>query len=80
VLVGASCDSPEAQKKFKEKHNLPYTLLSDPEGKLAAAFGFGPRQRKTAVVDKEGRLEKVCATVTAPTHAKDLLKELAGGK
>src|SRR6202046_4370767 len=31
VVLGISRDTPKAQKKFKEKYNLPYTLLADPD-------------------------------------------------
>ena len=80
ALLGASRDTPEVQKAFKEKHNLPYTMASDPKGELAAAFGFKPGERKTAVIGKDGKLEKLYAQVAAATHAKDVLKDLEAKK
>ena len=39
VILGLSPDDPEALKKWKEKENLPYDLLSDPEHKVLEAWG-----------------------------------------
>lgn len=38
-ILGVSRDSVAAQKQFQENRHLPFTLLADPEGKLAEAFG-----------------------------------------
>ncbi len=38
-ILGVSRDSPEAQKKFQDKYHLPFTLIADKDGKVAAAFG-----------------------------------------
>lgn len=37
-ILGVSRDTPEAQKKFKEHQNLPFTLIADTDGKVAEAF------------------------------------------
>jgi len=37
----------EIQKKFYEKHDLGFSLLSDPDHKIAEAFGVGMRKRFT---------------------------------
>jgi peroxiredoxin Q/BCP len=37
-ILGVSCDTPEAQKKFKEHQKLPFTLIADIDGKVADAF------------------------------------------
>lgn len=37
-ILGVSCDTPEAQKKFKDHQNLPFTLIADTDGKVAEAF------------------------------------------
>lgn len=39
TVIGVSRDKPEAQKKFKEKYNLPFTLIADDDGKVIEAFG-----------------------------------------
>ena len=39
TVIGISADQPKALAKWKEKQNLPYTLLSDPDHKIIEAFG-----------------------------------------
>ena len=39
TVLGVSMDKPEAQKAFKEKYKLPFTLLADSEGVVVKAFG-----------------------------------------
>jgi thioredoxin-dependent peroxiredoxin len=80
VVLGASRDTPEAQKAFKEKYNLNYPLLSDPKGELATALGLTPGQRQTVVIGKDGKIEKIYKTVTAASHAQDVLKDLNANK
>ncbi len=81
VLVGVSGDSDESHKAFAAHHKLPFRLISDPDGKLAAQFkvpfraGFASRQ--TIVIDKEGRIKKVYRSVDVTTHAKDVLGDLS---
>lgn len=76
VVFGASRDTPEAQKAFKEKFKLNYSLLSDPKGEMATAFGFKPGARSTIVIDKDGKVEKVIEKAGTETHAKELLGDL----
>ncbi|NDJ61616.1 MAG: peroxiredoxin, partial [Chloroflexi bacterium] len=40
VVLGLSDDPPDANRKWKEKENLPYDLLSDPEHKVIEAWGI----------------------------------------
>ena len=39
AVIGISPDKPEAQAKFKEKYDLPFTLLADEEKAAAEAYG-----------------------------------------
>jgi len=59
-VIGISRDSAESHEKFKSHHRLPFTLLSDPGGKVAAAWGvkgmLGLPGRVTYVFDKGGVL------------------------
>jgi peroxiredoxin Q/BCP len=77
AVLGVSRDTPEKQKEFKEKYELKYPLLSDPDGKLAQALGIEPGKRQTVVIGKDGKIERVYAEVAAATHAADLMKDLA---
>jgi peroxiredoxin Q/BCP len=38
-ILGVSKDSPEAQKRFQQKHHLPFDLIADVDGKVAHVFG-----------------------------------------
>ena len=76
VVLGASRDTPEELKKFKEQYNLPYSLLSDQRGELARALGVTPGARQTVIIGPAGVLERVITQVTAKTHPEDLLAEL----
>lgn len=87
VIVGVSPDDRGKHQKFKEKHNLPFTLLVDDEHKLAEAFGvwklkknFGNEymgiERSTFLLDKEGKLIKEWRKVKVKDHVAEALQEL----
>lgn len=76
AVFGASRDSVEDQAKFKQKYNLNYPLLADTKGELATALGLKPGARHTAIISKDGKIEKQITTVSAATHASDVLKDL----
>jgi peroxiredoxin Q/BCP len=60
-ILGVSKDTVEAQKKFHENRKLPFTLIADPEGKVAEAFHVplipvvGVTQRQSFII-KDGKL------------------------
>ena len=67
VVMGISPDLPEKLVKFREKHNLPFILLSDPDHQVAEAYGaWGEKKmvgktyegiiRSHLAVDEEGRV------------------------
>lgn len=67
VVIGISPDGPEALVKFRQKYNLPFILLSDPDHQVAEAYGvWGEKSfmgktsmgivRSHFAVDEEGRL------------------------
>lgn len=39
IIIGISADSVKSHKKFQERYNLPFILLSDPKKEAAKAFG-----------------------------------------
>jgi len=70
-----------------KKYNLNFPLLSDPDKKVAEAYGaYGEKKmygkvtkgiiRSTFIIDEEGRIEKVWYNVKAKGHVEKLLKEL----
>jgi len=83
-VLGISADTPIAQKKFKEKYDLPYTLLADTDKKVAEAFGvikeknmYGRKvkgiARTTFLIDGEGKIAKVFESVKPDGHAEEVL-------
>jgi peroxiredoxin Q/BCP len=87
VIVGVSKDSVESHQKFKEKHGLPFTLLSDPEGKVLDLYGVWKRkslhgrtfmgtERTTFLIDEKGIVVKVYRKVKAKGHAQTCLLDL----
>jgi peroxiredoxin Q/BCP len=60
-VVGVSMDSEESHKGFAEKHELPFTLLSDNTGEVTRKYDLkswlpGRSARGVVVIDKEGRV------------------------
>ncbi len=58
-VIGVSNDDPETHARFIEEYKLPFTLLSDPDHKVADAFGIGKMMglfpgRVTFVIDRDG--------------------------
>jgi peroxiredoxin Q/BCP len=87
VIVGVSKDGVESHQKFKEKHDLPFTLLSDSEGKVLELYGvwkkkslygrtFMGTERTTFLIDKKGGVVKVYRKVKAKGHAQTCLLDL----
>jgi peroxiredoxin Q/BCP len=77
-VLGVSEDKPEAQKKFKEKHNLPFTLIADSDGKVAKAFGvplnvMGMTARQSFLI-KDGKVVWNMLKASTSEHASDVLK------
>ena len=84
VVLGISADSVESHKKFKEKNNLPFTLLSDPEKEVIKAYGaWGTKKmygkeyegimRYTYVIGSDGTVEKTFGKVKTAQHGEELL-------
>jgi len=87
VVIGISPDPPKALVKFREKHNLPFILLSDPDHKVAEAYGaWGEKKmygktyegiiRSHFAIDEEGRLMAFELKVKPLTTADFLLVSL----
>jgi peroxiredoxin Q/BCP len=84
VILGMSKDSVQSHQKFKEKNNLPFTLLSDVEGKVFELYGVWKKkslygktfmgiERTTFLIDEEGIVRKVYRKVNPKGHAKTCL-------
>jgi thioredoxin-dependent peroxiredoxin len=87
VVLGISADPPKVQKKFEEKYDLPYTLLSDVEKKTCEAYGvikeknmYGKKvkgiARTTFVIGPDGRIAHIFENVKPDGHAEEVLEFL----
>lgn len=83
-VVGISKDDAAAHEKFKAKHSLNFTLLTDPEKEVINAYGaWGMKQfgregtlRKTFIIDPAGNVVKVYGRVTPLGHGKQVIEQL----
>ena len=88
AVVGVSPDKPGVQAKFKEKYDLPFTLLADEEKAAAQAYGvwkeknmYGKKvmgiARTTFIIGSDGKIEKIYENVKAKGHAAQVLGDLS---
>ncbi|WP_455282206.1 thioredoxin-dependent thiol peroxidase [[Eubacterium] cellulosolvens] len=91
VILGISKDSIESHKKFKDKNNLHFTLLSDPKAEVQKLYGvwkeknlYGKKymgtERSTFLINEKGILEKIYRKVKVKGHAEVCLLELKANK
>jgi thioredoxin-dependent peroxiredoxin len=81
-VYGVSLDSPESHRRFREKHNLNFPLLTDEGGRAADALGVlresGEKaNRVTFLLDPGGRIARVYPEVSPETHADEILEDAA---
>ena len=87
-MLGISADKASAQKKFKEKYDLPYTLLADPDKKIAEEFGvvkeknmYGKKvmgiERTTFLIGPDGKVTHVFEKVKPDGHAEEVLEKVS---
>ena len=85
--VGISPDVPESQKKFDDKFELGFPLLSDPDHKVATAYGvwvernmYGKKymgiKRSSFLIDENGKLEAIWYNVKPEATVPNVLKTL----
>lgn len=84
VVIGISTDSVASHKKFVEKYNLPFILLSDEDKKVVEKYGvwkeksmYGKKymgiERTTFIIGKEGKIKRVFPKVKVAGHAEEVL-------
>ncbi|WP_142415736.1 thioredoxin-dependent thiol peroxidase [Hathewaya massiliensis] len=87
VILGVSRDSLKSHDKFKEKHCLPFVLLSDEEEVLCNLYGvlkeknmFGKKcmgiERSTFIINEEGIIKKIFRKVKVANHVEEVLSNL----
>lgn len=83
-VLGASADSPAKQLKFKEKYELPFSLLADESKEVVKAYEvwgtkkfmgktFDGIYRTTFVIDENGMIDEVISDVKTKDHAAQIL-------
>jgi peroxiredoxin Q/BCP len=84
-ILGVSRDTVSSHEKFKQKHDLPFDLLSDPDEKLCRAFDvikeknmYGRKvlgiERSTFLVDAAGVLRREWRKVKVDGHVENVLE------
>lgn len=88
-IIGVSKDSVESHRKFADKYNLTFTLLSDAEKRVIEAYDvwkeknmYGKKTmgvvRTTYLIDEEGIITKAFAKVNATKNPEDMLEIIWG--
>ena len=88
VVLGISADGAESHRKFRDKYELPFPLLSDPDRKVMEKYGaYGEKMmygkktvgviRSTVIVGPDGKVAKHWKKVAkAETHPEKVLEVL----
>ena len=85
-VVGVSKASAASHRRFKDRYDLPFTLLSDTSTMMLQAFGaWGEKKmygktvmgtiRRTFIFNEDGILERIIEKVDTKNHAEQILKE-----
>jgi peroxiredoxin Q/BCP len=88
VVLGVSPDTESSHVKFREKYELPFTLLADTDHSVSEQYGvWGEKKfagksymgvkRTTFVIDADGTIKTVMHDVKPATHADEVLAALA---
>jgi thioredoxin-dependent peroxiredoxin len=85
TVIGVSKDSLQSHEKFRSKYGLKVRLGSDPDKKLAEAYGVWVQKslygrsymgmdRATFLVDAKGIIQRIWRKVKVPGHAEAVLE------
>jgi peroxiredoxin Q/BCP len=80
-VVGVSLDSVQSHAEFKQKHALPFPLLSDTDGRVLEAYGVprspkGYASRTTFIIDSQGMIRRIFPEVDPAVHVREVLEVL----
>ncbi|HSE39560.1 MAG TPA: thioredoxin-dependent thiol peroxidase [Acidobacteriota bacterium] len=87
VVLGVSADSVNSHQKFKNKYNLNFPLLSDPDRSTIEKYAvwkeknmYGKKtmgiERTTFIIDEEGKIAHVFPKVKVDGHTEEVLQKL----
>jgi len=78
AILGISYDSAESHRLFREKYDLPLTLLSDSKKEVAGLYGtrgiYPLASRRSFLIDENGYILKIIKDVDVTTHSQDVLR------
>lgn len=84
VVFGISLDDVESHQQFSKKNKLPFSILSDPAGKVAKQYdSLGDywvvkfAKRNSFVINPTGNIVKIYKGVDPQTHVQEVLKDLS---
>lgn len=82
-IVGISVDTSESHAKFAEKYHLPFPLLADTDGKVAASYNaltnlliIKIAKRHTFLIDPDGKIKKIYTSVNVSNHSQQIIDDL----
>ena len=82
-VVGMSIDDSFSHKKFAEKYNLPFPLLSDASGEVASLYGalnnflvIKLAKRYTYLINPQGKIAKIYLSVDTSKHSQEIIEDL----
>ena len=84
-VLGISTDNEASHKKFIQKYELPFTLLTDTDHSIADKYGtYGQKKfmgrtflgvyRKTFLIDEKGKIKRIFEKVKPDEHAGEVLE------
>jgi peroxiredoxin Q/BCP len=85
VVIGVSKDSVKRHDNFKAKHDLPFTLISDEDGKICEAYGVWQMKknygreymgivRSTFLIDEKGKIAEIWSNLRVKGHVDKVLE------
>ena len=80
-VLGVSVDGTQSHQKFTEKFHLPFQLVADTDQKITKSYGVlndksSMARRVTFLIDEQGKIIKVFATVKPDQHPQEVLDAL----
>ncbi len=87
-VLGVSKDSVASHQKFAAKHQLPFTLLSDPDVQVITAYDAWKQKsmygksflgivRSSVLINPQGKIAKLYPKVSPKDHAQEILRDVA---
>ena len=85
TVLGVSPDTEKSHKKFEKKYGLTFTLLSDPDNKIALDYGVWAEKtfmgrtyigmhRTTFLINEKGKIDHIIEKVVSKTHSEQIME------